>query len=205
MRWLAFLFFSCFSFPAWPQLLPVFHDLPVQWLAIEQWHWQGQPVASQRFKSQHAVVEVAQQIQQRLEADLLIQRLPSAWLLSFEHSGAHYLILLSALAKGSEGWLSSLVLKPTLSSKPPVVFDGLYQHSWVVQPQDLRALYVVLQPNRGQLSMRTLLQARLKRQGWSPESCAVTAWCDWQNGAQRMRIWIDSSTHYWHVIWWPKA
>lgn len=196
-------------------VLPVLQDLPVRWQSIERWHWQGQQLTSQQFSSDQDVIVIAQQIQQRIDTDLRIQRLSTAWLLSFEQEKTHYLIFLSTAKKGIKGWLSSLDLtNPPLSvsiSAPPLVFLGLYQHSWSVKSVDLTApTYFVLQPiekeKRQNHQLWSKFTHRLKREGWSGNVCeGMTSWCQWQHGSQKLEVWVDPNDGLWHALWWPKS
>ncbi|WP_269901860.1 hypothetical protein [Paenalcaligenes faecalis] len=203
MRFVFFLYSCLFYMPSTAQLLPAFHDLPVQWLAAEHWHWQGQQVTSQRFTSSRSVVDVAQQIQRRLDEDLQVQRLPTAWLLSFEKAHTHYLILLSAQSTGSQGWLSSLALQAESNPKPPQVFTGLFQHSWTMQHVEQSATYFIFQAHRPKEVMRRLVQSRLLQHGWKANACESVDWCDWHKEAKKMLIWHDPNDERWHVLWWP--
>lgn len=185
------------------QPLADFKDLSVQWLQAEKWLWQGQSVVSQHFYSSLQVEALAQQIQQRIDSDLRIQRLASAWLLSFDRAATHYLILLSAQSKGSQGWFSSLSLHNTTTDPPPI-FNGLYSHSWQLQSEQNHPTYLILEPKTPNQSTYVKLKNRLLQQGWkNTRTCQITQWCQWQKASQKMIWWLDQNSTRWHVLWWP--
>lgn len=198
--------FYCASFlVAQAQPLPALKDLPVQWLSAEKWLWQGQSIVSQRFHSQLEVVDLAQHIQQRIDSDLRIQRLASAWLLSFDKAKTHYLILLSAQSQGSQGWFSSLSLHAN-TINPPAVFNNLYEHSWQLQSEQSTSLYFMLNLTDSIQKSHTKLLARLQQQGWkNTQNCQISQWCKWQKASQQIIWWADKHRTRWHVLWWPQG
>lgn len=190
-------------------------ELPVVWQPAERWQWQGQDLSSQRFSSQQHIANVAQHIQNQLQGvDLRVQRLASAWLLSFDHppTHTHYLFLLSAQTQGTEGWMSTMRLTDrknhTSAFMLPALFSGLYQHSWhireVNENNTKEPLYVLLQPNNKSQKLWRQLNARLIKQNWQGGSCLVNQWCQWHKNSQTLWLWMDPKQGLWHVLWWPK-
>lgn len=193
-------------------------ELPVTWLPAEQWQWQGQELSSQRFQSQHDVATLAQHIQKQLPTvDLRVQRLASSWLLSFDHqaTGTHYLFLLSAQVQGTAGWLSTMKLIETkgqpVALVPPVVFAGLYAHSWssgnlamaVTTRQE--PFYSLLQPVNASQRLWQQINTRLIQQAWVGGYCAMGQWCQWHKNTQKLWLWVDPKLGLWHVLWWPQG
>lgn len=213
MKWLVgvFLLYIVQIKVAFGLLIPAFDHLPVQWQKAERWQWQGQEIVSQRFNSEHDVLSLSELIEQRLGAvDLRIQRLPSSWLLSFDDlsTHTHYLLLLSAQSKGTQGWLSTLTLDPkalATNLAPPKLFNGLYQHSWRLQTTEKEPLYFVLQPLSQSPSLWSQLKKRLVQEAWSGALCDQNQWCQWQKAAQHFTLWIDPKQGLWHVLWWSES
>lgn len=214
IRWILGVFLLLSSGHSKTQMLVGFQDLPVSWQKMEKWQWQGQSISSQRFSTDQDVFFITQQIQQRIATDLRLQRLSSSWLLSFNQDHTHYLILLSAQQNGTQGWLSSLSLKEQSVSAsfvdPPVIFSGLYQHSWYLQSTEFSGPdYFVLKPlisEKKKINHDWLeLMHRLKRQGWRGSFCKKSSsWCQWEQGVQKLMVWVDPKNGLWHVLWWPK-
>lgn len=199
---------------AFSQELPTFTDLPVQWQPLERWQWQGQKLSSQRFSSKHDVFIVAQQIQKHAAGiNLRVQRLASAWLLSFDHepTKSHYLFLLSAQSHGTVGWFSIMSLVNTQNSTatlvPTTLFTGLYENSWSIGNVDENTidepLYVLLKPKSRSQKLWQQLNTRLLQYAWQGASCQRGQWCQWHKGLQKIWFWEDSQLGLWHVLWWP--
>lgn len=213
MKWFVgiFLLYIAHIKVAFGLLIPAFDHLPVQWQKAERWQWQGQEIFSQRFSSDHDVLTLSALIEQRLEAvDLRIQRLSSSWLLSFDDlpTHTHYLLLLSAQSKGTQGWLSTLTLAPKSPAlnnlTPPSLFNGLYQHSWHLRipSTEQEPLYFVLQPTSQSSTLWAQFKRRLMQHAWSGALCDQGQWCQWQKAAQRLTLWVDPKQGLWHVLWW---
>lgn len=213
----AFLAYSLFMPSVYSQELLTLSDLPVVWQPAEQWQWQGQDLLSQRFSSEQDIATVAQHIQRQLqEVDLRVQRLASAWLLSFDYepTNTHYLFLLSAQAQGTAGWMSTM--KPsgrenqTIALMPSALFAGLYQHSWSVKLKHLdtdssrEPVYVLLQPVSHNKKLWQQLVTRLTKHTWQGGACTPGQWCQWHKYSQKLWLWADVNRGLWHVLWWPK-
>lgn len=217
MKWLmgVFLAYGLLGSMAVSQELLTFLELPVQWQKAERWQWQGQDLLSQRFSSKQDVATVAFQIQKLApDVDLRVQRLASAWLLSFDHAPTHthYLFLLSAQSQGTEGWFSTMKLlknqKSPAALVPSTLFTGLYQHSWSLSDPDAHNMdepfYVLLQPINSSKRLWLQLNNRFIQQAWQGGSCLKGQWCQWYKNTQKLWLWVDPKQGLWHVLWWPK-
>lgn len=186
------------------QILPALASLPAEWQPLEEWHWQGRLIQSQRFSSSKSTTELIQILPELLHQELTALALSSARVVSFFEQDRHFLLVLSTKKHGTSGWLSSLELKEQTLSLAPV-FSGLYEHSWSMQAQASSPVYVVLQPQSPVFSAWQALQTRLIAQGWrgQPHLCLSSLPCEWIQGKQRLLLWQGAKQEFWHVLWWP--
>lgn len=176
-------------------------SLPVQWSQVEQWVWQGQKLSTQGFKSEKDAASLLKALHDQLDSDLYIQRLPTAWVVSFERQHTHYLMLLHMDASGSSGWLSRMFMRESRAAVPSV-FNSLYEHSWSTALLGDDATYMVLrlQPYQQKNALLHLKQ-RLNRLGWQPVGCIDSKWCSWTKSQQYIQLWIDQTHLHWHILW----
>ncbi|GGE68128.1 MAG TPA: hypothetical protein K8U84_06785 [Paenalcaligenes hominis] len=185
------------------QLLPALTQWPVQWQPIEQWHWQGQRIQRQAFTSSSSALELINQLPTLLPYDLNALALPSNWIVKFFADEQYFLLFLTAQHQQATGWLSSLSFQ-TRQLRIPAVFDGLYEHKWVMQAQAQPPSYVVLQAHRPFLKSAQRLRLRLQAQGWiaGVQDCVLTAPCEWSKKQERLMIWQEPRQGVWHILWW---
>lgn len=175
-------------------------NLPVQWSKMEQWSWQGQELSQQHFTSTHDALSILRSLHEQVDRDLFVQRLPSAWVVSFEQLQQHYLLMLQTTPSGAFGWLSRF--KMTAFS-PPIarVFAPFYEHSWQMSALGDSHEYTVLRLSAQQRKTAwSQLKQRLIQFGWQPLSCAAAHWCSWQNSSQHLQVFQDNHSRYWYVL-----
>lgn len=185
------------------QLLPLLNGWPVQWQSVEQWQWQGQRIQRQGFSSSNSALELMNHLPDLLPYDLNALALPNAWLVNFFADEKHFLLFLAAQHQNVTGWLSSITFLTDHQSIPSV-FEGLYEHRWLMQTQTQQPRYLVLQARKPFTKNNHRLKRRLQDQGWTSalQDCALTVACEWKKNQQRLLIWQEPRQGLWHVLWW---